>query len=87
MKSLKILFFISAFFLFACSSKTDRPAETVPVQQPKPKPQTNTPHDSKGTSIHIDNDGVNVGHNDGKGKSDIKIGRDTLNVDINTKKK
>ena len=64
MKTINILFLISAFFFFSCSSKTDRPVETIPVEQPKPQPQSNTPHDSKGTSIHIGNDGVSVGHTD-----------------------
>ncbi len=86
MKALTIIFFISASLLFSCSSNSDRPVESAPVENTQPA-ATVPPKDGDGTSVHIGNDSISVGHKDGGNKTTVKITRDSIKFELNKKKK
>lgn len=96
----KVLFVFSVLAIAACNNKpvetTDDGRDTVvqivkePVVVPSPPPAAApapapTPENTKGTSVKVGNNGVDVQSNDGK--SDVKVKVDDNGVEFKSKKK
>jgi hypothetical protein len=74
-----ILCLTLAFFT-ACQEK---PKDTPPpVTNPEPVKEVPKTTQDDGTSIKIDNNGVDVQSKDGNNKTDVKISRDTTELEI-----
>lgn len=84
MKTILISTIALVSFIYSCTSDSKKPVETAPQDNTKTLPPQET-RDAPGTSVQINNEGVNVRHKDSEGKSDVKISTDTFNVDIKKK--